>query len=90
MRTRHEITANAIWRFLQIQGYIDEKHQLTKWGEVLRAALSKVGSSKDQEEAAFLAVDLLRLGLLNADTMFEGYSGAPMRGSGMCILLVSS
>lgn len=40
------------------------------------------GPNKDQEEAAFLAVELLRLGLLSADTMFVGYSGAPERGSG--------
>ena len=61
---------------------MNEKHQLTSWGEVLQSALLKVGSSKDQEEAAFLAVELLRLDLLNADTMFAGYSGAPVRGSG--------
>ena len=61
--------------------YIDEKHHLTSWGKVLQAALSKVGPSKEQEEAAFLAVELMRFGLLNADTMFEGYSGAPIRGS---------
>ena len=29
-----------------------------------------------------MAIELLRLKLLNADTMFEGYSGAPVHGSG--------
>ena len=86
MKTRHEITANAIWRFLQIREYVNEKHQLTHWGKVLHAALSKVskvgGGGRDQEEAAFLAIELLRLGLLNPDTMFAGYSGAPIRGDG--------
>ncbi|KAL8793941.1 MAG: hypothetical protein Q9195_003454 [Heterodermia aff. obscurata] len=81
LKTRHEITANTIWRFLQVRGYINEKHHLTAWGKVLQAAILKVGPSKDQEEAAFLAVELLRLELLNADTMFAGYSGAPVRGS---------
>lgn len=65
-----------------MRGFVDEEHQLTTWGKVLEATLSVSGASKTQEEAAFLAVELLRLGLLNADTMFRDYSGAPMRGSG--------
>lgn len=61
---------------------MDSQHQLTKWGKVLEATLSASGPNKDLEEAAFLAIELVRLGLLTADTMFQGYSGAPMRGSG--------
>lgn len=71
-----------MWRFLQLRGFVDEEHRLTTWGKVLEATLSASGPKKAQEEAAFLAVELLRLGLLNADTMFRDYSGAPMRGSG--------
>lgn len=66
---------------------MDSRHQLTPWGKVLETTLLASGSNKDQEEAAFLAVELLRLGLLTADTMFPGYSGAPMRGSGENIYL---
>lgn len=55
---------------------------MTQWGEVLEASLSVVGSNRDQEEAAFIAIELLQKNLLNADTMFEGYSGAPVHGSG--------
>lgn len=82
LKTRHEVTANAIWRFLQLRGYIGKEHQLTKWGKVLEAALTVTGSSKALEEAVFVAIELLRLNLLNADTMFAGYSGAPVHGSG--------
>ncbi len=82
LKTRHEISANAVWRFLQLRGYIDRKHQLTVWGEVLEAALSSYGSRRDQEEAAFIAIELLRHHLLNANTMFPNSSGAPLRGSG--------
>lgn len=71
-----------MWRFLQLRGFVNEEHQLTAWGKVLEATLQVSGSNKAQEQAAFLAVELLRLGLLNADTMFRDYSGAPMRGSG--------
>ena len=81
-KTRHEVTSNAVWRFLQLRNYVDKKHQLTPWGKVLEASLSMTGSNKDQEEAVFVAVELLRLKLLNADTLFEGFSGAPVHGSG--------
>lgn len=83
LKTRHEITANAVWRFLQLRGYLDNQHQLTTWGKVLEVTLSASGPNKDLEEAAFLATELLRLGLLTADTMFQGYSGAPLQGSGI-------
>lgn len=86
LKTRHEITANAVWRFLQLRGYVDNQHQLTTWGRVLETTLSASGPNKDLEEAAFLAIELLRLGLLTADTMFQGYSGAPVQGSGIVFL----
>jgi hypothetical protein len=82
LKTRHEVISNAVWRFLQLRKYIDNKHQLMHWGKVLQASLSVTGSNKDQEEAVFVAVELLRLKLLNADTMFGGFSGAPVHGSG--------
>lgn len=80
--TRQEITANAVWRFLQLRDYVDSKHELTPWGKVMESTLTACGSSKEQEEAAFVAVELLRLGLLNASPMFPNYSGTPLRGTG--------
>lgn len=44
--------------------------------------MSGLEGQPELEEAAVLAVELTRLGLLNADiTMFPAYNGAPMRGS---------
>ena len=74
--------SNAIWRFLQLRDYIDEKHQLTSWGKVLRDVLLTAGPSRKFEEAALLAVELLRFELLSPDTMFENYGGAPINGTG--------
>ncbi len=54
---------------------------------MLEATLSASGSNKDLEEAAFLAVELLRLGLLSADTMFQDYPGAPIQGSRKAVSL---
>ena len=79
-----EVLSNAIWRFLQLRGYIDEKHQLTRWGHVLESVLITAGPSREIEEAALLAVELLRLELLSPDTMFENYGGAPLNGTGQC------
>ena len=61
---------------------MDASHKLTPWGSVLKATLEALGPNSDQEDAAFLAIELLRLNVLNADTLFPDYSGAPSRGSG--------
>lgn len=80
--TRHEIIANAVWRFLQLRDYVNSKHELTAWGKALAITLTACGPFKEQEEAAFVAIELLRLGLLNASPMFLNYSGSPLRGTG--------
>ncbi|KAA6408456.1 MAG: hypothetical protein FRX48_07538 [Lasallia pustulata] len=79
--TLQEITVNAVWRFLQLRNYVDNKHELTPWGKVMDITLTACGSSKEQEEAGFIAVELLRLGLLNNSPMFPNYSGTPLRGT---------
>ena len=77
---KNEVLTNTVWRFLQLRGYVDEKHQLTIWGETLKTAL--YASNSDHEEAVFIGVELLRLGLITSETMFLGYAGAPEHGSG--------
>ena len=76
--------SNALWRLLQLRGYVDEKHQLTRWGKVLESILPTVGPSREFEEATFLAVELMRFELLKPDTMFENYGGVPINGTGQC------
>lgn len=73
---------NVFWRFLQLRGYIDKKHQLTTWGKGLQRALSYLDPSENLEETAVLAMELIRLGVLNANDWFSDISGGPMRGSG--------
>ncbi len=55
---------------------------LTSWGKVLMTIMSNLDPADDLEEAAYLAVELLRLGHLNAETMFPKYTGSPSGGSG--------
>ncbi|KAL8683777.1 MAG: hypothetical protein Q9186_000263 [Xanthomendoza sp. 1 TL-2023] len=81
LESKDEVCANAVWRFLQLRGYVDRQHQLTVWGKVLDGMLSMTVFNAEQERAAFLAVELLRFGLLSADTMFSAYSGAPSRSN---------
>ena len=51
-------------------------------GKVLENAIKALGDKEGLQESVFLAVELLRFGVLNANTMFPGYPGSPSRGSG--------
>lgn len=79
-----EIVYNSIWRFLALREYVDQKtHTLTQWGKVLAVVIAGLRGKPEREEAAVLAVELLRMGLLTSDiNMFPSYNGAPMRGAG--------
>ncbi|EZF76031.1 hypothetical protein H105_02563 [Trichophyton soudanense CBS 452.61] len=81
LTTKQEIISNVTWRFLQLRGYVDSKHQLTTWGKALETALSSLKPSDNLEEPTFLAVELVRLGILSSKDWFPNISGGPMRGS---------
>lgn len=87
MKTRKEILANVVWRFLQLRGYVDEQHQLTAWGKVLQEAMFAGAINMQEEEAVFLAIEMMRFELVNPDTMFLGYSGAPEHGTSKHFIL---
>ncbi|KAH8725801.1 temperature dependent protein affecting M2 dsRNA replication-domain-containing protein [Phaeosphaeriaceae sp. PMI808] len=93
LSTPDEFLYNSIWRFLALREYVDAKHNLTAWGKMLVAVVAGLKGKPDLEEAAVIAVELLRLGNLNSDiNMFPNYNGAPMRGSTkdqQCNMLVS-
>lgn len=83
---------NSVWRFLQGAGYFDDKHNLTSWGKALEAALTTARTNgyidtapnhAEAEEALFVALELVRLEVLDASQMFPiaSYSGAPLRGT---------
>lgn len=79
---KDEVLFNTLWRVLYMRGYIDASHKLTQWGQVLSASMSTLdGRDSRMEESVFLAVELARLGLLNAENMFPNYTGVPYRGS---------
>ena len=90
LSTDDEIISNSIWRFLALREYVDQNHNLTAWGKVLATIVAELESNRgpnesvnpELEEAAVIAVELLRLGMLNADAAMFPYDGAPIRGSG--------
>jgi len=82
LNTTDEILYNSIWRFLALRDYVDSNHDLKDWGKVLVKVMASLKGKPELEEAAVLAVELLRLGVLTSDiNMFPSYNGAPMRGT---------
>ena len=83
LRSAEEIVSNVLWRFLHLRDYVDDAHHLTKWGRLLFSVLERLPSTREEAEAALLAVELLRLGLLSTKTLFsKDYGGAAVHGSG--------
>lgn len=81
LRTKNEITYNVLWRLLQLRGFVNEKHELTAWGMALEAAVSAVDSSDKMEEYVFVAIEMLRMGLVNGKDITNIPGGAE-QGSG--------
>ncbi|KAK1760826.1 nuclease-like protein [Echria macrotheca] len=83
------IQSICLWRFLHIRGYIDDKHELTRWGKALLTALSSIQSTAEKYpqtptnlyEQVLVAFELLRLGLLNTKNKHEELKGLPIYNS---------
>ncbi|KAJ9654349.1 hypothetical protein H2198_006580 [Neophaeococcomyces mojaviensis] len=69
LKSQNEILSNVFWRFLHVRGFVDDKHQLTSWGLMLEAALAAMDGGSRKEEQGILAVELLRLGALNTQSV---------------------
>ncbi|RSM15379.1 hypothetical protein CEP52_000916 [Fusarium oligoseptatum] len=81
------VTSVAIWRFLHVRGYVNEEHKLTKWGNALATtflALQEANENRPPvpglDEAALLAFELIRFGLLNGKHIAD-QPGLPRRGT---------
>ena len=86
MHTKTEISCNVLWRFLQLRGFVDDKHELTSWGVTLEAALAALDPTDKLEESVFIAIEMLRMGLLNGKDI-SGVAGGAAQGSGKYDLL---
>ena len=81
------VTSIAIWRFLHLRGYVNDSHTLTKWGNALATTLLALKDACENrpevpglDEAALLAFELIRLGVLGAKHQ-EGIAGLPRKGT---------
>ena len=81
------IVSVTIWRFLHLRGYVNDAHTLTDWGNALATtllALKDVSETHAEgpalDEAALLAFELIRLGLLGSRHQ-QGIAGLPRKGS---------
>ncbi|GAO17833.1 hypothetical protein UVI_02011310 [Ustilaginoidea virens] len=81
------VTSVAIWRFLHLRGYVNDSHTLTKWGNALATTLLALKDATEDrpgvpglDEAALLAFELIRLGVLGAKHQL-GIAGLPRKGS---------
>jgi hypothetical protein len=81
LRTTNEIIYNVLWRFLQLRGFVNEKHELTSWGVALEAAIAALDSADKTEESVFVAMEMLRMGLVNGRDLTNIPGGAE-HGSG--------
>ena len=93
IRSLSEVKANAIWRFLHLRGYINDEHKLTQWGTALLTTIKTLPpiAAVAQEEAAVLAFELLRHGVLNAENEHTEWIGGPNMGTPeqnkLCLLI---
>ena len=84
LKSSSEVIANVFWRFLHMSGYVDDDHKLTTWGKTLETTLSALDSQDHDEEIALVAVEMLRLGVLQIsefDTPIQGKFNYPIATS---------
>ena len=81
------VTSVAIWRFLHLRGYVDDSHALTPWGNALATTFLALRESMEGrpeipglDEAALLAFELIKFGLLNGKAR-EPQAGYPRKGT---------
>lgn len=81
------VTSVAIWRFLHLRGYVNDAHKLTKWGNALATTLLALKEASENrpevpglDEAALLAFELIRFGVLDARYR-DDVAGMPRKGT---------
>lgn len=81
------VASVAIWRFLHQRGYVGDEHKLTKWGNALATTLLTLKEANESvpempvvDEAALLAFELIRFGVLNGKHR-DDVPGMPRKGT---------
>lgn len=78
---KDELVANSLWRFLELRGFLSEQHTHTAYGRALHTALRQVKVNDRVQEPLYLALELLRAGVLHGDVYSHtAHSGGPSFG----------
>lgn len=88
MDSKNCVRSVALWRFLHLRGYVDDKHQLTPWGKAVTSTMEALESTAKEHpeasnlyESALIAFELIRFELLNARNRHEELHGLPVNGT---------
>ncbi|KOS12619.1 xpg i-region protein [Malassezia pachydermatis] len=82
LEKKDEIVANTLWRLLEVRSFLTAEHVHTPYGRALHVALQHVRINDRLQEPLYLAVELLRAGVLHAELYSEtSYSGGPSLGT---------
>ncbi|KAK0727265.1 nuclease-like protein [Lasiosphaeria miniovina] len=82
------IKSLCLWRFLHVRGYVNDRHELTRWGTALAASMSALEPTVKQHpdvpnlfESILVGFELLRFELLNARNKHPDLRGLPLNGT---------
>ncbi|WVQ79823.1 hypothetical protein IAT38_001923 [Cryptococcus sp. DSM 104549] len=82
---KDEVVANAIWRFMEVRGFINTNHTHSNMGKALHAAFSVSRVNDRFQEPLYLVLELLRAGVVHGGKWggrdAEYLSGGPSFGS---------
>lgn len=82
LEKKDELVANSLWRFLELRGFLNAEHTHTAYGRALYTALQQTRVNDRLQEPLYLALELIRAGVLHARLYSETeYSGGPSFGT---------
>lgn len=82
LEKKDEIVANTLWRFLELRAFLEEDHTHSPYGRAFRAALQRVRVTDRVQEPLFVALELIRAGVLHERPYGMLYSGGAMFSEG--------
>ena len=77
LEKKDEVVANSLWRFLEARGFLTAEHTHSAWGRALHAALQCVRVTDRVQEPLFVALELVRAGVLHERAYGVPHSGGP-------------
>ncbi|CAD6938696.1 unnamed protein product [Tilletia controversa] len=82
LEKKDEIVANVIWRTLELRGFLNHNHCHTPYARALHLALKQSRVNDKLQEPLFLALELIRAGVLHSGTYSgRAHTGGPSMGS---------